>query len=73
MTIKSNLEIKNIINRNDYSKNEIVKPKTLVPVKLNNCFDSLTVRGDVLLTQTLLKTSYPKGIFQVQNQISDII
>ena len=33
-------------NKNVKSKNQIVKPKTPVPVKVNNRFDSLTVKGD---------------------------
>ena len=38
-------EQKKINNRNVDSKNDIVKPKTPVTVKLNNRFDRLTVGG----------------------------
>lgn len=36
-------------NKNVKSKNQIVKPKTPVPVKGNNRFDSLTVKGGCII------------------------
>lgn len=42
-------------NRNVNSENQIVKPKTPIPVKLNNCFDSWIMRWDCNIDTTTNK------------------